>query len=97
MGIGPTQPAWKADALPLSYTRITVDYIILSLFCLNVNKKFKIFKFMKIIFNKVANVIYKIYNKSIVCGYGEMVDTRGSDPRKSNLMQVQILLSAPIV
>ena len=22
MGIGPTQPAWKAGALPLSYTRI---------------------------------------------------------------------------
>ena len=24
MGIGPTQPAWKAGALPLSYTRTTI-------------------------------------------------------------------------
>ena len=29
MGIGPTQPAWKADILPLNYTRISdVSYYI---------------------------------------------------------------------
>ena len=39
MGIEPTQPAWKADALPLSYTRIlNSDYIILTPFLVFVNK-----------------------------------------------------------
>ena len=30
MGIGPTQPAWKAGALPLSYTRMLTIKVLLT-------------------------------------------------------------------
>ena len=48
-GIGPSQPAWKAGALPLSYTRITFAtlkeyHIILFLS----TKKLKMFYFLKL-------------------------------------------------
>ena len=39
MGIGPTQPAWKAGILPLNYTRITfpetmlINYTKMSIYC----------------------------------------------------------------
>ncbi len=63
MGIGPTQPAWKAGTLPLSYTRKMklvpfVNMTIIPYFLYTVNKKNK----KNNIFLKFV-IIVKIYHK----------------------------------
>ena len=46
MGIGPTQPAWKAGILPLNYTRISRN--ALQLYNARKNMSTKIARFYKI-------------------------------------------------
>ena len=53
MGIGPTQSAWKADILPLNYTRKFDRSIIISFFRAFVNTF--LFLFYKI-FNNIKDV-----------------------------------------
>lgn len=38
MGIGPTQPAWEADTLPLSYARIRIYIINITYYATFVNQ-----------------------------------------------------------
>ena len=74
MGIGPTQPAWKAGTLPLSYTRkvdVTfVNEIIISYFNTSVNKNIKknnIFYFFCIIIKILPQtmIIRRIFMRTI--------------------------------
>ena len=50
MRIGLTYSAWKADVLPLNYTRNQLTYIIIIMFGHFVNKFFKFFYFFLILF-----------------------------------------------
>lgn len=57
MGIGPTQPAWKAGALPLSYTRIGILanalLVYMNTFALSniFNQFIDVFYFLELIFS----------------------------------------------
>ena len=58
MGIGPTQPAWKASVLPLNYTRIT--YKVRTTQC---NENYNKSKFC-------CQLILKLITKNIKIAYG---------------------------
>lgn len=49
MGIGPTQPAWEADTLPLSYARIYIYIVSITYYATFVNQ-------MRAVWPKITNL-----------------------------------------